>query len=470
MATQTQTPTQPSRPIPFVKGLPLLGSLPAYNSERLELLLRITQECGDVGGMHFGPFPLIIFNTSDYVHAIFVEHADDFDKGVFVHATFRPVIGNGLFISEGDVHRKQRKLIAPSFQPRHLADYADVITSYGERKQREWRDGQVIDVSQQMTALTMSIIGKALFDADVFTETDELGAAMREALSYVSHRLSRLFPPPASWPTPRNRRVRRASTVIRNRIGRMIDERRADPGGRSDFLSILLEARGEDGSAMSDRQISDECVTLFGAGHETTATALAWTWYLLCRHPDIYHKMQREVDTVLEGRTPRYEDLPRLPYCLQVFKETLRLYPPIYAIARQALKEITIDGYPVRKGQTVAIVPYALHRRPDYFPDPERFDPDRFTHEREQVLPRYAFVPFGTGPRICIGMYFAIMEGHLLLATLAQRVSFELASQGRVEPDPYHTATIRPWGGLPMIVKRRESIEDTGINRESKEE
>jgi cytochrome P450 len=236
----------------------------------------------------------------------------------------------------------------------------------------------------------------------------------------------------------------------------MIDERRANPGERADFLSILLQARGEDGSVMSDQQISDECVTLFGAGHETTATALTWAWYLLCQHPDIYYRLQHEVDTVLQGRSPRYEDLSQLPYCLQVFKETLRLYPPIYAISRQALKDITIDGYPVRKGQAAAIIPYALHRRPDYFPDPEKFDPDRFTHEREQVLPRYAFVPFGAGPRICIGMYFAMMEGHLLLATLAQRVSFELASQGRVEPDPYHTLAIRPEGGLPVIVRRRE--------------
>jgi cytochrome P450 len=260
-----------------MKGSLLLGNISNYNSERLDFLLRITRECGDVGGMRFGPFPLLIFNTSEYVHAIFVEHAYDFDKGIAVHATFRPVIGNGLFISEGDFHRRQRKLIAPSFQPRHLAGYADIITGYGERIQHEWRDGQVIDASREMTDLTMSIIGKALFDADVFSETDELGAAMREALAYVSHRLSRLFPPPASWPTPRNRRLRRASTVIRNRIGRMIDEHRANPGERNDFLSILLQARGEDCSGMSDRQISDECVTLFRAGHETTATALTWT-------------------------------------------------------------------------------------------------------------------------------------------------------------------------------------------------
>jgi cytochrome P450 len=195
MATQTHTPVQPSRPIRFVKGLPLLGSLPAYNRERLDVLLHITPECGDVGGMHVGSFPLLIFNTSDDVHAMFVEHAYDFNKGVVVHATFRPVIGNGLLNSESDVHRKQRKLIAPSFQPRHLAGYADAIVGYGERMQHEWRDGQVIDVSHQMTALTTSIIGKVLFDADVFTETDEPGAAMSEALATINRalRISRVF-------------------------------------------------------------------------------------------------------------------------------------------------------------------------------------------------------------------------------------------------------------------------------------
>jgi cytochrome P450 len=325
---------------------------------------------------------------------------------------------------------------------------------YGEQIQQTWTDGTTIDVNQQMTNLTMSIIGKALFDADVFTETDELGVAMTVATEYVSHSLSTLLPPPYSWPTPRNRRTHKAAQVLRNRIQRFIDQRRNNSSERNDFLSILLQARDEDGKPMGDEQVMAECLTLFGAGHETTATALSWTWYLLCQHPESYQKVQQEVDSVLRGRTPTYADLARLPYCLQVFKEALRLYPPAYAFSRRALRDIEIDGYRVPRGRIVLLAPYTLHRREEYFPEPEKFDPDRFMPEREKQLPRYAFLPFGAGPRICIGLYFAMMEGHLLLATIAQRVSFSLVPGQTIEPDPVHHLALRPAGEVHVKVKK----------------
>ena len=306
-----------------------------------------------------------------------------------------------------------------------------------------------------MTNLTMSIIGKALFDADVFTETDELGAAMTVTTEYVSHTLSTLLPPPYNWPTPRNQRTHKAAQVLRTRIQRFIDERRNSPVERNDFLSILLQARDEDGEPMSNEQVMAECLTLFGAGHETTATALSWTWYLLCQHPERYQKVQQEVDSVLQGRTPTYADLARLPYCLQVFKEALRLYPPAYAFSRRALRDVEIDGYQVPKGSVVLLAPYTLHRREEYFPEPEQFDPERFTPEREKQLPRYAFMPFGAGPRICIGLYFAMMEGHLLLATIAQRASFSLVPGQTIEPDPVHHLALRPAGVVHVTVKKR---------------
>jgi cytochrome P450 len=301
----------------------------------------------------------------------------------------------------------------------------------------------------------MSIIGIALFDADVFTETDELGAAMAVTVEYVSHALSVLLPMPYSWPTRRNRRMHRATTVLRNRVQDFIDERRNNPSERSDFLSLLLQARDENGQPMSDKQVMAECLTLFGAGHETTATALAWTWYLLCQYPAIYQKVQQEVDNTLQGRTPTYADLAHLPYCLQVFKEAMRIFPPAYAMSRRALRAVEIDGYRVPKNCVVLIAPYTLHRRTEYFPDPEKFDPERFTPEREKQLPRYAYLPFGAGPRICIGMYFSMMEGHLLLATLAQRVSFELVPGQNIVPDPIHHLAMRPAGEVNVVVKRR---------------
>ncbi|GAC1642798.1 MAG: cytochrome P450 [Ktedonobacteraceae bacterium] len=459
MAIQTaNTPMKQAKPIPRIAELPLVGSLPEHTRDRLSLYLRVARQCGDVGSFHFGPYRVIFFNTSEYVHSIFVEHAYDFDKGAAIHNTFRPIIGNGIFTSEGDFHRRQRKLMAPSFQPRHITSYADTMVHYGELIQREWSENETIDVSQEMTNLTMSIIGKVLFDADVFTETDELGAAMTTILAHASHTLSQLFPIPLNWPTKRNKNMRQAIALLRGRIQKLIEERCAETRERNDFLSVLLQSKDEDSHSMSDEQIIDESLTLFGAGHETTATALAWTWYLLASHPDIYKKVQEEVDTVLEGHTPTYADLARLPYCLQVFKETMRLYPPAYAISRAPLHDVNIDGYTVRKGKDIVLVsPYTIHRRPDYFPNPEMFDSERFTPENEKRLPRYAYMPFGAGPRICIGNHFAMMEGHLLLATLAQRVTFELVPDQRIEPDPLKSVTIRPKNGVNMVVHRRGS-------------
>ncbi|HET9918769.1 MAG TPA: cytochrome P450 [Ktedonobacteraceae bacterium] len=454
MATQVEAAVEQPKQVHFVRSYPVIGNLPEFNRDRLGLLRRMAAE-GDVCGLHFGPFPGILFNRPEHVQSILVEHTYDFDKGVAIHNTFRPTIGDGIFSSEGDFHRRQRKLIAPPFQPRHVASYAAIMGHYGEQIQQEWEDGGVIDVNQQMTALTMSIIGKTLFDADVFTETDELGAAMAVAMEYVSHNLSVLLPPPYSWPTPRNRRMHRAGAVLRGYIQRFIDERRANPTERNDFLSILLQARDEDGNPMSDAQVLAECLTLFGAGHETTATALTWAWYLLCQHPESYQKVQEEVDRVLQGRTPTYADLARLPYCLQVIKESLRLYPPAYAFSRRALREVEIDGYRVPRDRVVLLAPYTMHRRPEYFPEPEQFQPERFTSEREKQLPRYAFMPFGAGPRICIGNHFAMMEGHLLLATLAQRVSFTLVPGQSIEPDPIHHLALRPTGQVNVQVKRR---------------
>jgi len=345
--------------------------------------------------------------------------------------------------------------MSPPFQPRHIASYAQIMGYYGEQILQEWTEGAIIDINQQMTNLTMSIIGKALFDADIFSETEELGAAMKIAMAYCSDVLLTLFPIPFSWPLPRNRKARKAIQILRHLISRFIYERRYSTFEHNDLLSILLQARDEENNSMSDEQLMTECLTLFGAGHETTATALTWTWYLLCQHPEIYEKVQWEVDNVLQGRTPAYKDLVRLPYCLQVFKEAMRLYPPAYVTARRALQNVEIDGYFIPKGMIVLLAPYTLHRREEYFPEPEKFDPERFKTEREKQLPRYAFLPFGAGQRICIGMHFALMEGHLLLATLAQRVSFSLVPGQNIEPDPVHHLTLRPSKAVKVIVKRR---------------
>jgi cytochrome P450 len=454
MVTQVKTEAQSQKAFHFIRAYPIVGNLPEFARDRLTLLQRVADK-GDVYGIHFGQIPAILFNKPEHIHSILVEHAYDFDKGDSIHNTFRPAIGDGIFSSEGDFHRHQRKLMAPSFQPRHIAEYAATMAQYGEQIQQLWADGSTIDINQQMTSLTMSVIGKTLFDADVFAETDELGAAMKVSVEYISHALASLLPPPYSWPLPRNLRTHKAMQILRDHIQGFIDERNNASEERNDLLSILLKARDEDGNPMSNEQLMAECLTLFGAGHETTATALTWAWYLLCQHPETYQKIQEEVDSVLQGRTPTYADLARLPYCLQVFKESMRLYPPAYATARRALRDVEIDGYHLSKGMIALVAPYTLHRREEYFPEPEKFVPERFTPEREKLLPRYAYFPFGAGPRICIGLHFAMMEGHLLLATIAQRVHFSLVPGQTITLDPRHHVTLRPGEPVMVTVKRR---------------
>lgn len=440
-------------PIREIQEPPLVGSMRAFQENRLDLYRRVAREGGDATRLHFGPFPFIIFNTPEMAHAILVEHAQDFDKGLTIHRAFTPIIGNGLVNNEGDSWRQQRKLMAPALAHRQIASYADIMVAYTERAQAQWAEGTELRIDHEMMALTMSIVGKALFDADVLEETDELGAAVATAMQYLEYSISHIFPFPLSIPTPRSRRTKAALAVLDRRLYSLIAARRASGEDRGDLLSLLLAAKDEAGAGMSDRQIRDEVLTLFVGGHETTAVTLAWSWYLLAKYPAIYTRLQQEVDTVLGGRPSTFADLPNLPYAAQVFKETLRLYPAADGITRTALHDVAVGGYPLRKGDIVSVPIYTIHRRPEFFPDPERFDPDRFLPENEKRLPRYAFMPFGAGPRICIGNHFAMMEGQLLLATLAQRVTFDLVPGQQVVPQPLFV--IRQKDGCRVIVHRR---------------
>jgi cytochrome P450 len=395
---------------------------------------------------------MLLFNKAEYAQHILVEHAAEFSKGRLMR---RAVGNNGLFVSEGEFYRRQRKLMAPCFQPRHIESFAGTIVNYAERIMQEWEDEAVIDINHFMIRFTMSIIGKVLFDTDFLSETDELGAAINTGLAHAARTLTSPFTLPLSIPTPYNRRVRQATRLVEARLRQMIAERRQSPGERNDLLSLLLQARDDEGSPMSEQQLIDECLTLFTAGHETSAAALAWTWYLLCKHPESYQKLQQEIDQELQGRLPTYADLSRLPYCLQVFKETMRLYPPAPGILREALRDTVIDGYRVPKGATIMISPYTLHRRANYFPEPERFQPERFTPEREKSLPRSAYIPFSAGPRICIGNHFALMEGQLLIAAIAQRYTFSLVPGQHIAPDIIHHLALRPGGKVEVRVHFR---------------
>lgn len=442
------------RTVPSVSGNQPFGNVGQLQRNRLTLFNRIARECGDIGSFNYGPFRVFLVNDAELIRSLLVDHAADCTKSEATSRALRVVLsGDGLLTSEGDFWRGQRKLMAPAFTARRVASYADTMVAYAEAAQAGWRGGQGVQVGQEMSALTMSIVGKALFDADVFGETGELGAAITVLIEYIAKRGAEIFQLPLAFPTDLNRRTAVARETVASHVQAMIDERRQQPEQRNDLLSLLLAAKDDEGRGMSDQQVLAESVTLFAAGHETTAVTLTWAFYLLSRHPEAYARLMQEVDEVLGGRTATYADLQRLPYTAQVIKEVMRLYPPADTIARNVVNDFDLGGYQITGWNPVIVSIYALHRRADYFPQPDAFQPERWTAEFERSLPRYAYMPFGGGPRVCIGNHFATMEAQLLLATISQHAHFELLPNQRIELAPQ--VTLRPKRDIRMRVHRR---------------
>lgn len=448
----------PRKPIPTLPGLPVVGHLFAFSKDRLAHLLRVSRECGDIGRFYIGPKAIVLANSSEYAQQLLVEHANDFEKTPIGRAIMRPLLGNGLLISEHEYHRRQRKLIAPIFQHRHIAGYAGIMADCAELGQQPWQDGAVVDLSQEMMRMTLHVVGQTLFGTDVLGEADDISQAVTVALNCINDIMKSVVRFPRTWPTPRNQRYRKAVERLDATIYQMMEVQRASAEERSDLFSLLLRMQDETtGRQVSDQQLRDEAINIFLAGHETVSNALTWAFYLLTQHPDVYSRMRTEVDGVLAGRAPTLADLPNLPYALQVFKEAMRLYPPVHMLARGAVRAVELGSYHLPAKTVLIISPYTMHRRPDYFPDPERFNPERFTPEAEQRLPRYAYLPFGGGPRVCIGNHFALMEGQILLAALVQRVTFELVPGQSIELEPL--LSLRPRYGIKMKVRRRDTLE-----------
>jgi len=342
----------------------------------------------------------------------------------------RPVFGNGLLTSEGEFHRQRRKLVAPSFAHQRVARYAEVMQQHSETLASSWQDGQTLDIVAAMMRLTLGIVGRTLFDVDLLGQAEALGRDITIAQTYAMRQMRVPFPLPQS-------KARAALARLNETIYGIIRERRASGTDKGDLLSMLLLARDEDtGQQLDDEAVRDEAMTLFLAGHETTALAAAWSWYLLASHPQYGERLRTE----------------GLPFALQVMKEAMRLYPPAYAIARSAFRDTEIGGFPIFKDELVLMSQWLIHRNSRYFPDPLRFDPDRFLPEREALIPRFAYFPFGGGRRICIGNQFALMEGQIILNTLAQNFTMELASHRKVRYQPL--LTLRPKGELPLTLRR----------------
>jgi len=479
--------------IPELSVSPSGSHIAEYTNDRLSFMRRMVAECGALGRANFQGRHVMVASGPEVMHEILVEKARAFRKWPLIRLVLFPLIGEGLFTSEGAHWKSQRRMMAPIFRHDQVATYANHMTHEAHRSVRDLRDADVVPVADLTTRIAMSVVGRSLFDTDMCAtpdrsggrqvdEADQLAEALTLALRWTDRqvasaptyvqlmlrewlervgekqpgRVQRLaqraldfLEMPLSYRIARRGSgVRAAVRVIDTSIARMIESRRQKGLSGDDLLTRLLTARDEGGTeALTDGQIRDQAVNLFIGGHETTATALAWAIHELAKAPEIYARVQAEGD-VFAGRTPRMEELGQLSTCMRVFKEALRMYPPVYAYGRQAVDDLTVGGYEVPKGTVVLASAYGMHHNPQVYPEPGRFDPDRFLPDAESGRHRSAWVPFGNGPRVCIGNHFGLLEGQLVLAALSHRVEFRARPGTQVLPEP--VATLRPNGAMEM--------------------
>ncbi|MBE0688889.1 MAG: cytochrome P450 [Anaerolineae bacterium] len=441
-------------PKPARNLLDQLKLMSQFDRDALGLINRGFDDYGDVWAIEIGSMKQFMFQHPDHYHEILVTKAASFHKDLNYKDRKKGLgrfMGNGLVTSDGEFWKRQRKLIQPAFHASRIEAYAQAMVDITLAQISGWRHGALIEVHEQMMEATLNVVTRSVFDIDVAQETHTIGAAMT-TFQEMSNNQSQMIP---AWvPTPLELRTRRALQEMDEIVYGLIRERRAPTGDRGDLLSMLLDARDDDGSGMTDEQIRDELVTLFLAGHETTANSLNWTWYLLAQHPEIEAKLHAEIDSVLAGHAPTLQDLRQLPYTEMVIKESMRLYPAVFAFSRQAIEDVDIDGYAIPKGASLGMFPFATHRDPRWWgDDADQFKPERFAPEQEAQIKKHAYLPFSTGPRVCIGNNFAMMEAQLMLATIAQRWRPELQPGQVVEPEPL--ITLRPKGGLRMIASAR---------------
>ena len=456
MANAARNPGISSPLPPGPRGNLLTGNLSDYAPDQLGFLRRCVREYGDVVRLRFLNVPIYLLNHPDHIEYVLVGNNRNFIKDRAERSGLR-FLGQGLLTNEGEPWRRQRRLAQPAFHRQRISAYgATMVESAEQMLDSSWRDGETRDVQEDMSRLTLRIVSSTLFGASM---TEELEEEVGDALAVVMGRFTGgiLFKVPEMVPTPANLRFRRAIRRLESIIYGIIRERRRGAPGEDagDLLSMLLAARDEaSGEGMSDKQLRDEVLTVFLAGHETTALNLSWTWHLLAGNPRAEEDLHEELRTVLGGRAPTMSDLPNLPRTDAVIKESTRLYPPVWGFGREALHDCEIGGYRVPRGTQVIVSQWIMHRDARYFEDPESFRPERWTDGSTDGLPKYAYFPFGGGPRLCIGQSFAKMEAVLLLATVAQR--FRLSHvPGRETVEPLPSLTLRPKDGLHMVLEER---------------
>ncbi|MDP9380731.1 MAG: cytochrome P450 [Chloroflexota bacterium] len=423
-----------------------------YRRDPLGMFTRLAREHGDIASVRLASYDLVLLSHPQHIRDALVTNSRIFQKGPALKNT-KIVLGEGLLTSEGEYHLRQRRLAQPAFHRQRVAAYGEVMAAHAARMRAAWREGITLDISREMSRLTLGVVAETLFGSHMEREADQVRKALTSAMGWFdlllvpyAHMLLRL-------PLPASRRFHRAHAHLDRVIyGLIEDARRREDRDCSDLLTMLLHSQ-EEGVGMTDAQLRDEALTIFLAGHETVANALTWTWYLLSQHPEVEMALHDELDTVLGGRLPTSSDVPSLPYTRMVLSESMRLYPPAWGVGRRAMEEYEVGGYRLPAGTVVVMSQWVTHRDPRWYPEPEKFDPARWTPEEEARRPRYSYFPFGGGPRQCIGEGFAWMEGVLLLATLAQQWKLRLAPAHKVETQPL--ITLRPKYGMRMTLERR---------------
>jgi cytochrome P450 len=424
-----------------------------FARRRLPFLVESAQRYGDIVLFKVGNERIYLLNHPDFIRDVLVTNQKNFTKSrALVRA--KKVLGEGLLTSEGEFHLRQRRLAQAAFHRDRIAAYARSMVACAERTRSRWKTGETLDIHEEMMRLTLAIVAQTLFSADVEGEAAEIGEALTTTFAAFNIGVLPFSELIEMLPLPYMKRFNSARARLDATIYRIIDDRRASGEDKGDLLSMLLVAQDEaaDGGAMTDLQIRDEAMTIFLAGHETTANALTWTWYLLSQHPEVEARFHRELEAI-EGRLPTPDDFTRLPYTRMILAESMRLYPPAWAVGRRAIADFEIGGYRVPARSMVLTSQYITHRDPRFYSVPERFDPDRWLPEAVAARPKFAYFPFGGGTRICIGEHFAWMEGVLVLATIGQSYRLRYTRTKAPEIDP--KITLRPRDGMPMRIERR---------------
>jgi len=442
----------PTRPIPRRAGHWFWGCLMEMIQDRSGFLVDKHEEHGDVFISRALLRDLLFVRDPAVVYGINVTHWSDFYKPDYIKQMWKPFLGNGLVPNDGESWKRQHKRILPGFHKKRVDAYAPTMVEFTERMLDRWQEGERRNMRLELNGLALEVVAATLFDIDIGKEDSK---TIREAMGEVSEILVKdadnMVPRPDWWPTASNRRKKRAIGKIEDIIRRVHQERLTNQQDRGDLFSHMVFVEDDQGR-MSDKQLRDEAMTLIFAGHETTAHALVWTWYLLAKNPDKVAKMREELESVVGDRRVEVDDLPSLPYLEMVVKESLRLYPSVWAYARQAQRDVVINGYEIKKGQTVTLGHIAMGRNPKYYDKPMEFRPERWTREFERQLPRGAYTPFAGGPRVCIGKQFAMMEMRMILATLVRRL--EITIPDGFEPDFVTELSMHPGDrGMPTDVK-----------------